>query len=113
LYGEGNVALSTLKSSTVELEKKEKEYQSKAKAVDEVLLALEKARASNKSKTVSKLESKEDKAMNALSVAQECYEYQLKLTNERVFESYNEIFIQHLNVRKKLETLKILSSKLT
>ena len=92
--------LATIKSSKQELDRKEKDYVSKCKAVDDVKLSIAKAQASGKTKGISKLESKEDKAMNALAVATECYEYQLKLTNERIFESFNEGLPEQLQVRR-------------
>merc|ERR1712137_1153579 len=94
-YGESTVLLATVKSSKKELETKEK-------ATDDAKQAVDKARAAGKK--LGKLESKEDKCMNALSVATECYEYQLKLTNERVFEAFNDQLPAQL---QRFESLKL------
>lgn len=90
LYGESTAALNLLKASKAELDKKQKDYFSKARATDDAMAALAKAKSAAKPKGISKLESKEEKSMNALSVSVEVYEYQLKLTNEKVFELFDE-----------------------
>lgn len=103
IYGESNAAITMLKAATAELDRKKKDYEAKAKQADEAISALSKARSSGKSKAIQKCETKEERCMNALSVSEEVYEYQLRLTNERIFEIYNDSLVSNL---KKFEEFK-------
>lgn len=51
-----------------------------------------------KPKDIAKIEQKQEKTNAAYLIAADGYEYQLELTNNRIFEAYNIIFPDLLTV---------------
>ena len=90
--------MSALKSVYSEKDRKERDYVSKSKALDDAYAGLVKAKT-KKPKDVAKAEQKIDKADAALAPVTDAYHQQIKKSNEELFELFNERMPQLLQVR--------------
>jgi Skp family chaperone for outer membrane proteins len=83
-----------LKTSKSNLEKCFNAYWSKAKAHDDNLQNTIKAKANPKSKPrdIAKLDQRDQKSEEAYDAAAQTYEQQITLTNQLIYETYNNIY---------------------